>query len=192
MALLTVYILSTDQKGVWNISSSKQVRINERIYAKEIRVIAADGSQAGIMSVPTALDMAEKEGLDLVEISPDAVPPVCKIMDYGKYKYAQARKAKENKKRQTIVHLKEIKMSPTIDKHDYDFKTKHVKEFLSAGDKVMIKIEFKGRQMAYTQFGTKIMNQLIQELEGSAVVESPPRIEGRRMIAILSPAPAKG
>ncbi|MEK7273681.1 MAG: translation initiation factor IF-3 [Candidatus Desantisbacteria bacterium] len=175
-----------------NISSIKQVRINEKIYAKEIRVIGADGSQAGIMSVMTALEMAEKEGLDLVEISPDAQPPVCKIMDYGKYKYSQSRKVKENKKRQTIVHLKEIKMSPTIDKHDYDFKTKHVKEFLSEGNKVMIKVEFKGRQMAYTQFGTKLMNQLIQELEGLAIVESPPKMEGRRMIMILSPAPVKG
>ncbi|MEK7813213.1 MAG: translation initiation factor IF-3, partial [Candidatus Desantisbacteria bacterium] len=162
-----------------NISSIKQVRINEKIYAKEIRVIGADGSQAGIMSVMAALEMAEKEGLDLVEISPDAQPPVCKIMDYGKYKYSQSRKVKENKKRQTIVHLKEIKMSPTIDKHDYDFKTKHVKEFLSEGNKVMIKVEFKGRQMAYTQFGTKLMNQLIQELEGLAIVESPPKMEGR-------------
>ncbi|MDI6781550.1 MAG: translation initiation factor IF-3 [bacterium] len=178
---------------MWNISSStKQVRINEKIYAKEIRVIGADGSQAGIMGVMAALEMAEKEGLDLVEISPDAQPPVCKIMDYGKFKYSQSRKTKENKKRQTVVHLKEIKMSPTIDKHDYDFKTKHVKEFLSAGDKVMIKIEFRGRQMAYTQFGTKLMNQLIQELEGSAIVESSPKIEGRRMIMILSPAPVKG
>ncbi len=175
-----------------NISSIKQVRINEKIYAKEIRVIGADGSQAGIMSVMAALEMAEKEGLDLVEISPDAQPPVCKIMDYGKYKYSQSRKVKENKKRQTIVHLKEIKMSPTIDKHDYDFKTKHVKEFLSEGNKVMIKVEFKGRQMAYTQFGTKLMNQLIQELEGLAIVESPPKMEGRRMIMILSPAPVKG
>ncbi len=178
---------------MWNISSSiKQTRINEKIYAKEIRVIGADGSQAGIISVMAALEMAEKEGLDLVEISPDAQPPVCKIMDYGKFKYAQSRKVKENKKRQTIVHLKEIKMSPTIDKHDYDFKTKHVKEFLSAGDKVMIKIEFKGRQMAYTQFGTKLMNQLIQELESLAIVESQPKMEGRRMIMILSPAPVKG
>ncbi|MFH1962968.1 MAG: translation initiation factor IF-3 [bacterium] len=177
---------------MWNISNIKQARTNEKIYAKEIRVIAADGSQAGIMGVRAALEMAEKEGLDLVEISPDAVPPVCKIMDYGKYRYSQARKAKENKKRQTIVHLKEIKMSPTIDKHDYDFKTKHVKEFLAAGDKVMIKIEFKGRQMAYTQFGTKILTQLIQELEGLAIVESPPKMEGRRMITILSPAPVKG
>ncbi len=177
---------------MWNISSSKQVRINEKIYAKEIRVIGADGSQAGIMSVPTALEMAEKDGLDLVEISPDAHPPVCKIMDYGKYKYSQSRKAKENKKRQTVVHLKEIKMSPTIDKHDYDFKTKHIKEFLSAGDKVMIKVEFKGRQMAYTQFGTKILTQLIQELEGLAIVELPPKMEGRKMITILLPAPVKG
>lgn len=176
-----------------SISNIKQVvRINEKIYAKEIRVIASDGEQKGVMSVRAALDIAGQEGLDLVEISPDAQPPVCKIMDYGKYKYDQSIKAKENKKRQTVVYVKEIKMSPTIDKHDYDFKAKHVKEFLVAGDKVMVKVEFKGRQMAYTQFGAKILKQLIGELEGLAIVESPPKMEGRRMIVLLSPAASKG
>lgn len=176
-----------------SISNIKQtVRINEKIYAKEIRVIASDGEQKGIMSVRAALDIAGQEGLDLVEISPDAQPPVCKIMDYGKYKYDQSIKAKENKKRQTVVHVKEIKMSPAIDKHDYDFKAKHAKEFLAAGDKVMVKVEFKGRQMAHTQFGAKILKQLIEELNGLAIVESPPKMEGRRMIVLLSPVSSKG
>lgn len=175
-----------------SISNIKQVRINEKIYAKEIRVIAADGEQKGIMGVRAALDIAEKEGLDLVEISPDAQPPVCKIMDYGQYKYDQSRKAKENKKRQTVIHVKEIKMSPTIDKHDYDFKVKHIKEFLATGNKVIVKVEFKGRQMAYTQFGAKILKQLIEELDSLAIVESPPKMEGRRMIVLLSSAQSKG
>jgi translation initiation factor IF-3 len=154
-------------------------------------VIGTDGNQIGIMSIHKALDLADEEGLDLVEISPDALPPVCKIMDYGKYKYEQARKAKEQRKKHKVIHIKEIKMRPMIEEHDYQFKARHIQEFIEAGNKVKVVIEFRGRQIVHTEFGERILSRLIKELDGLATVESQPKIEGRKMTMMLSPASNK-
>jgi translation initiation factor IF-3 len=154
-------------------------------------VVGEDGEQLGILPTRDALAKARELGLDLVEVSPMSRPPVCRIMDFGKYKYEQAKKARVARKRQHQVVLKEIKLRPKIEKHDYEFKKKHITEFLEHGDKVKITLMFRGREMAHADLGRKLLDQLSEELKDVAKVEAPPRQEGRMMILLLAPTATK-
>jgi translation initiation factor IF-3 len=149
-------------------------------------VIDDAGQQLGIMPPPQALTIARQKGLDLVEISPTAVPPVCRIMDYGKYQYQEQKRAREAKKHQRIIEVKEIKFRPKVDEHDYQFKKKHIERFLADGDKVKATIFFRGREMAHPEIGRRILERLIGELGEAAIVESAPRQEGNQMHTILA------
>ena len=167
-----------------------KVRINEMIRARQVRVVDEEGEQLGIMSPFDARREAEERGLDLVEVAPKAVPPVCRIMDYGKYRYQQSKRAKESKKHQHTVTVKEIKYRPKISEHDFDFKTNHVREFLQAGNKVKVTIMFRGREMAHPEFGRDLLvrvvegtKDLLQEEPNASTV----RLEGRNMSIVLSP-----
>src|SRR5262245_30350091 len=167
-------------------------RVNERIGVREVRVVLEDGTQLGVVPTRDALTKAREMGLDLVEVSPTSRPPVCRIMDFGKYKYEQAKKAKVARKRQHQVVVKEIKIRPKIEAHDYDFKKRHIEEFLSHGDKVKITLMFRGREMAHTDLGRNRLEQLAKDLEEFGKVEAPPRQEGRNMVLLLTPVAAKG
>ena len=153
--------------------------------------MVAEEGQLGVMDVDSALKLAEERELDLVEISPDSKPPVCKIMDYGKFKFEKGKKAREARKKQATVTLKEIKMRPLIDSHDYGFKKRNIIKFLGQGDKVKITIRFRGREMAHQELGTKVLDRLALELEDVAKVESAPKMEGRQMVMVIGPL-AKG
>ena len=166
---------------------SQEPRVNERIRIPQVRVIGDDGSQVGILTTREAIAMAQAKGLDLVEVAPTARPPVCKIMDYGKFKYEQNRAAKAAKKKQHQMQLKEVKMRPKIEDHDYDFKVKHAREFLEQRDKVKFTVTFRGREMAHQELGYKIIEQVLQDLSDVAVVEQSPRAEGRTVSLVLSP-----
>lgn len=162
-------------------------RINHFITATEVRVVHDIKGALGVMSVKEAIALAKEEGVDLVEIAPMAEPPVCKIIDYGKYRFEVQKKNKEAKKKQKIVLLKEIKMRPQISIHDYNFKMKHIREFLSDGNKVKITIMFKGREMSHTEFGRDLAQKIINDLAGEASVEKLPKLEGRNLTAVLNP-----
>ncbi|MEZ5294595.1 MAG: translation initiation factor IF-3 [Vicinamibacterales bacterium] len=163
-----------------------RVRTNERIRVREIRVIDETGQQLGIMPPPQALTIARSKGLDLVEISPTAVPPVCRIMDYGKYQYQEAKRQREAKKHQKVIEVKEIKFRPKVDEHDYQFKKKHIERFLEEGDKVKATVFFRGREMAHPEIGQRILMRLIEDLAEVAMAETMPRQEGNQMHTILS------
>ena len=165
-----------------------QHQINEAIRDREIRVISATGEQLGIMSAQAALQIAEEAELDLVKISPNAVPPVCKIMNYGKFKFEQAKKEKENRKNQKIVELKEIYLSMTIDVGDLNVKAKKTVEMLGDGNKVKVSIRMRGRQQAHAAMGIEVMNRFFELLGGKAVMDKAPKVEGRNILMILSPA----
>ena len=162
-----------------------ETRVNERIRVPQVRVIGDDGSQLGVLPVREALTLAQSKGLDLVEVSPTARPPVCRIMDYGKFKYEQNLRARKAKKKQHHTHLKEIKMRPKIDDHDYDFKMRHARDFLGERDKVKFTITFRGREMAHTEIGHELMRKILAELADVAIVESFPRQEGRSINAVV-------
>jgi translation initiation factor IF-3 len=167
-------------------------RVNRRIRIPQVRVIDEQGNQVGVIATAEALAMAEQRGLDLVEVSPKARPPVCKIMDYGKYMYQLNKRAKEARKRQHITQVKEIKMRPKIEPHDYSFKLRHAREFLAAGDKVKCTVTFRGRELAHKDLGRRVMEKVIVDLSTEAHVESPIKSEGRNMVMVLSPkAPTK-
>lgn len=170
---------------VFTIANEHQ--INEQIREKTIRVISDDGEQMGIMSAREAMDIAEEKGLDLVKISPNAQPPVCKIMDYGKFRFEQAKKQKEAKKNQKIIIIKEMRLSTNIDKHDLDVKAKSVSKFLKAGDKVKISLRFRGRQMTHTNLGREVMEEFFAMVQDDAVMEKGTKMEGRSMFMILAP-----
>jgi translation initiation factor IF-3 len=171
------------------ISAIKQpeVRVNERIRVPQVRVIGDDGQQVGVLPVREALTLAQSRGLDLVEVSPTARPPVCRIMDYGKFKYEQNRRARKAKKKQHQMQLKEIKLRPKIEEHDYTFKIQHARDFLRARDKVKLTVTFRGREIAHQEIGYKLIQKAIAELADVASVESPPRSEGRTLNAVLMP-----
>jgi translation initiation factor IF-3 len=165
--------------------------VNERIHARQVRVIDDKGEQLGIMSPYDALQVAYDRGLDLVEVAPQAAPPVCRIMDYGKYKYQQSKRAKESKKHQHTVTVKEVKYRPKIDDHDFEYKTNHVREFLSEGNKVKVTIMFRGREMAHPEFGQEILGRVVEATKDLS--QDPPdvsrtRLEGRNMSIVLSPS----
>lgn len=166
---------------------ANELYINEQIREPEVRLISSSGEQMGVMSTSQALRLAEEADLDLVKISPKATPPVCKIMDYGKYRFEQGKKQKEARKNQKIVELKEMRLSSTIDRHDMEVKAKNVLKFLKAGDKVKISIRFRGRQLAHTDQGRLVMQQFIDLLGDAAAVERGARMEGRSMFMILTP-----
>ena len=160
--------------------------INEQIRDKEVRLISADGEQLGIMSARDALQKAEEAGLDLVKIAPNAKPPVCKIVDYSKYKYEQARREKEAKKKQKTVEVKEIRLSPNIDTNDLNTKVNAARKFLSKGDRVKITLRFRGREMAHMNNSKHILDDIAQSLSDIAVVEKAPKVEGRSMTMFLT------
>lgn len=166
---------------------TNELQTNEQIRDREVRVIADDGEQLGVMFTNEALRIADEKGLDLVKVSPNAHPPVCKIMDYGKFRFEQSKKQKEAKKHQKIVELKEMRLSATIDKHDMLVKAKNVNKFLSMGDKVKVSIRFKGRQMTHTENGQKVMDEFLTMIEEHGVMEKSAKLEGRSMFMILAP-----
>jgi len=162
-------------------------KANERIKALDVQVIGSDGNNLGAMPLKKAIELAKQEGLDLIEISPNANPPVCKIMDMGKYKYDLQKKANQAKKKQKTVSLKEIKLRPGTETHDYNFKIKNAKKFISKGNKVKFTVKFKGREMQFTELGKDLMNKIIEETKDVAKVESKPKFEGRQMVMIIQP-----
>ena len=162
-------------------------KANERIRALDVQVIGSEGKNMGVLPINKAIEMAKKEGLDLIEISPNANPPVCKIMDMGKYKYDLQKKANQAKKKQKTVSLKEIKLRPGTETHDYNFKIKNAKKFISKGNKVKFTVKFKGREMQHTDLGKDLMNKIIDETKDIAKVESQPKFEGRQMVMIIQP-----
>lgn len=153
----------------------------------EVMVIDADGGKRGVLSLQEALSVAEESGLDLVEVSPNTSPPVCKVVDYGKLKYQNQKKASEARKKQKTVDVKEIKMRPNIDTHDYDVKMRSVTRFLSAGDKVKVTMRFRGREMMHQELGMEVLNRVRDRFEEEAKVEADPKMEGRQMVMVLAP-----
>ena len=162
-------------------------RANHRIFSNEVQVISSEGNNLGIMATKSAIEIAKKEGLDLVEISPNAKPPVCKIIDIGKYKYDQQKKSSKARKKQKIVNLKEIKLRPVTEIHDYNFKIKHAQKFLSKGDKVKFTIRFKGRELQHTNLGDDLLKRILNDTKDVGKVELEPKFEGRQMIMIVQP-----
>ncbi len=167
------------------------MQINEEIRDKEIRVVTDDGEQLGIMPAKEALKIAEQRNQDLVKIAPQATPPVCKIMDYGKFRFEQAKREKEAKKNQHVVEIKEIRLSLNIDKHDFDTKVNHAKKFLSSGNKVKVSIRFRGREMAHPENGLVTMKEFAEACEELGVVDKPAKLEGRSMQMFIAPKTAK-
>ena len=178
---------------VFNYRAKKDVgpRTNEQITASEVRVISSTGAQLGIISIREALNYAEDEGYDLVEVSPDAKPPVCKIIDYGKLKYKEQKSKKEAKKKQKTIEVKEIKMRPGIDTHDYQVKVKALKKFISGGNKVKVSMRFRGREMEHQNLGLDLLKKLTEEVSEYAKVEVPPKSEGKQIMIILVPQMVK-
>ncbi len=169
------------------ICIKQELSINEEIVAKEVKVIDENGEQLGVMSVAEAQKIADEKQLDLVEVAPGSDPVVCKIMDYGKYKYEQARKEKESKKKQKVVEIKEIRLSSTIDTHDFEFKSKNARKFLEDGNKVKATIKFKGREVNNTTFGANVLNKFAESLEDVGTVDKAPKLEGRSMMLMINP-----
>ena len=162
-------------------------KANERIKALDVQVIGSEGNNLGVMQLKQAIQMAKDEGLDLIEISPNANPPVCKIMDMGKYKYDLQKKANQAKKKQKVVSLKEIKLRPGTEIHDYTFKIKNAKKFIAKGDKVKFTVKFKGREMQHVELGKDLMKRIIDDTKDIGKVETHPKFEGRQMIMIVQP-----
>jgi translation initiation factor IF-3 len=162
-------------------------KANEKIRAIDVQVIGSNGNNLGTLPLNKAIQIAKDEGLDLIEISPNANPPVCKIMDMGKYKYDLQKKANVAKKKQKTVSLKEIKLRPGTDVHDYNFKIKNARKFITKGDKVKFTVKFKGREMQHTQLGKDLMNKIIEETKDIGKIESHPKFEGRQMVMIIQP-----
>lgn len=169
----------------------KEMQINEEITDKEVRLISNDGEQLGIVSAAQAQKLAAERNLDLVKIAPQAKPPVCKIMDYGKYRFEQSKREKEAKKNQRVIEIKEIRLSPNIDVHDFDTKVGHARRFLTAGNKIKVSIRFRGREMTHTDLGLTIMAQFAEKCGDIASVEKPAKLEGRQMLMFFAPKSAK-
>jgi translation initiation factor IF-3 len=162
-------------------------RINEEIRSREIQLIDKDGANHGVVETQAALAMAVEAGLDLVEIAPNSVPPVCKILDFGKYKYQAQKKAAEARKKQKVVEIKEIKLRPMIDDHDYDVKMRSMRRFFEEGDKVKVTLRFRGREMAHQELGAQLLNRVKDDNLPLAKVEQEPKLEGRQMVMVLAP-----
>ena len=162
-------------------------RVNEEIRIREVQLIDQDGQNRGVLAIRDALTLAQEAGLDLVEISPNSAPPVCKILDYGRFKYQNQKKASEARKKQKVVEVKEIKLRPGIDIHDYEVKMKAMQRFFEEGDKVKVTLRFRGREMAHQDIGFKLLQKLKEDVATIAKVEAEPMLEGRQMIMILAP-----
>jgi translation initiation factor IF-3 len=169
------------------IATLKEVRVNDRIRIPVVRVIGPDGEQVGILGIREALAYAQERQLDLVEVSPTAHPPVCRVMDFGKYKYEQSKKAQKARRKQHVMHLKEVKLRPKIEEHDFNFKVAHGREFLEAHDKVKFTVMFRGREMAHSQTGYRLLERVVKDLEEVGQVEIPPRMEGRNLVLLMIP-----
>jgi translation initiation factor IF-3 len=172
-----------------SLSKTPEARINERIRVPQVRVIGDDGEQVGVLATREALALAQSKSLDLVEVSPTARPPVCRIMDYGKFKYEQNRRARKARKNQHVMHLKEVKMRPKIDDHDYGFKMQHARDFLAERDKVKFTVTFRGRGMAHQDIGRQLIQRIIADLVDVATVEQSARSEGRTLTMVVMPKP---
>ena len=162
-------------------------RSNNRIFSPEVQVIGSDGENLGILNTTEAISKAKNQGLDLIEIAPNANPPVCKIMDMGKYKYDAQKKANLAKKKQKIISLKEIKMRPVTETHDYEFKVKNAKKFIAKGDKVKFTIRFKGRELQHSHLGNELMSKIKEDMKDIGKVESHPKFDGKQMIMVIQP-----
>jgi len=167
--------------------SKPTTNINQDIRAREVRVVDEEGEQIGVLSLDDALKAAGERGLDLVEVSPNAVPPVCRIMDYGKYKYQASKRAAEAKKKTARVDIKEVKLRPKTEVHDFQFKVRNARRFLEGGNKVKVTVMFRGREVTHPEFGVRIMEQVAKDLEDIAMIESIPRMAGRFMTMVLAP-----
>jgi translation initiation factor IF-3 len=188
VVLTRFFLYGLPRGGFWRWRSiNTELRINDEIRARDVRVISANGDQLGIMSVRDALEMAGGKELDLVEVAPLAKPPVCRIMDYGKFRYEQSRREREARKKQHVIEVKEIQMKPKIGEHDFQVKARAVAKFLKDGDKVKALIKFRGREIVHADLGRNLLNQLFETVRDKAVIEREPRLEGRNMIMILSP-----
>ncbi|WP_368397594.1 translation initiation factor IF-3 [Marinovum sp. 2_MG-2023] len=166
-------------------------RVNERIRATEIRLIGAEGENVGVVTPARAMEMAADVGLDLVEISPNATPPVCKIMDFGKFKYEQQKRESEARKKQKIIEVKEVKFRPNTDTHDYEVKMRNVYKFLENGDKVKVTLRFRGREMAHQNLGRELLERVAEDTKELGKIENMPKMEGRQMIMMIGPLPQK-
>lgn len=175
-----------EQKKSWRCTTISDLMINERIRDREVRLIGQDGEQLGIMSAKEAMKLAREADLDLVKIAPGAKPPVCKIIDYGKYRYEQARKEKEAKKKQKTMEVKEVRLSPNIDTNDLNTKANQARKFLEKGDKVKVALRFRGREMTHINYSKQILDNFFEKLEDVAVVDKYPKMEGRSMVMFLS------
>ncbi|MEE4304751.1 MAG: translation initiation factor IF-3 [Wenzhouxiangella sp.] len=169
------------------MATDKQTRRNEDITAREVRVVGSEGDQIGVMGIRDALARAEEEGMDLVEIAPQADPPVCRIMDWGKYRFEQSKKAQAARKKQKQIQIKEVKFRPGTDDHDYEVKMRNLRRFIEEGDKVKVTLRFRGREMAHQELGLEILQRVEQDMAEETVVEQRPRMEGRQMVMMLSP-----
>ena len=178
-------------EGGASVISNVVHQLNEEIRDKEIRLIGETGEQLGIMSSADALHIADERGLDLVKISPQATPPVCKLMNYGKYRFEQSKREKEARKNQHVVEIKEIRMSPGIDVGDFNTKLKNAQKFLTEGNRVKVSVRFRGREMAHTSLGLEVHKRFADALAGKAVIDKQPKLEGRSMMMFMSPAPNK-
>jgi translation initiation factor IF-3 len=195
-------ILTYEGRGVWcpaslqraptggiAIALARDQRTDRRIKAKEVRVVGPAGEQLGVLSIESALSRAQEAGLNLVEVNPMAKPPVCKIMDYGRFKYEEKKKANDAKKKQVVVKVKEIKLRPKTEEHDYETKVRHAREFIEEGNKAKITIMFRGREITHRELGTAVLDDVVNDLKEIAIIEQPPRMEGKQMFLILSPNP---
>ena len=167
--------------------STKELQINEEIRDKEVRVISNDGEQLGVMSASEALKIAEQSNFDLVKIAPQAKPPVCKIMDYGKYKFELQKREKQNRKNQKVVNIKEVQLSPSIDTNDFNTKCNHAKRFLKSGDKVKVCVRFRGRELTHSELGEVLLKRFADACSEEGSVERPAKLEGRNMTMFLAP-----
>jgi len=165
--------------------------VNDRIRIPQVRVIGADGEQVGVLQTRDAIAMAQEAGLDLVEVAPTAKPPVCRIMDYGKFKYEQSKKDRKSRQNQHTTTVKEVKFRPRIDQHDYEFKVANARKFLEGKDKVKLTIQFRGREMAHKEFGHRLLDRVLADLADVASVEAPPRSEGRFIHTVVAPKKAQ-
>jgi translation initiation factor IF-3 len=181
------FLLSARYGPLSTNDRERRVRVNRQIRISPVRVIDDKGEQMGVLPVEEALAIAQERGLDLVEVAPMARPPVVKIMDYGKFKFEEAKAARAAKKKQHVIHLKEVKMRPGIDDHDFDFKTRHAREFLADGNKVKVTMMYRGRQMAHIELGREVLDRVAAELKDIAKIEQDPRLEGRNMSMVLAP-----
>lgn len=172
---------------LWRCLEIKELQINEEIREKEVRLIDDEGNQLGVVPVKQALELAENRKLDLVNVAPTAKPPVCRILDYGKYKYELMKKEKESKKKQKIISVKELRLTPNIEFHDLNTKANRAKEFLQAGNRVKVAVRFRGREMGHTEIGLDVLNQFIDLISECGEVDRKPKLEGRNMVMFLNP-----